>query len=551
MSFDLSKWYTNQWLPSRSAKLWTYFTFVILAIAGFTIVSDFGVGFDEFVNRRNGSVSYNYVKEIIGEYFKISLKQYDLGNINKVADLNLYQDRDYGVAFDLPAYAIERFFNIESPHWQHILRHGLTYLLFLAGCIAVYKTILFRYKNFRLAVLSVIIFIVSPRIFGDAFHNSKDIAFMSAYSIATYYMIQFFFTGFILRTSLYFAAATAFAINLRIVGIIFPIAATIIFVLYLFGRRNRSEIINYMIYIIACMILTVALWPWLWANPLENFVTAFVNMSRFRWDGWVLYLGDFYPVRQLPWHYLLVWIAISTPILYVLLFIIGTGIALKSVCTGFIRQQQNVFISQDLIVLGLFFGPLLLVLTSKPVIYDGWRQFYFIYPAFVYLVIRALTLDFLNGFLNRAYYLCITVLGLATISSTILWMTRAHPYQSTYFNSIVPITGQQLFEVDYWGLSNIELLRYLVKHQPEGMISVWGLGITSLGQAIPMLQSIDQTRIQIASDVSDATYVLTNYRLLDPNQRAIFNDITTEWNNIFDIKVDDRIIASIFIRKTR
>jgi hypothetical protein len=524
--------------------------FFALSIGGLVIIPDFGIGFDEVVNRRNGEVSFNYIKDLVSEYFKVNFNQQASIVGSNLNDLNTYQDRDYGVAFDLPAYAIERFFSIESSYYQYLLRHGLTYLIFLSGCVAIYETIRYRHRNSSLAVFAVIILICSPRIFGDAFHNSKDISFMSVYAITTYCMIRFF-SGFSLKASFLFAVATALAINLRIIGVIFPIGTSIIFALHLFSRYSQREVISYGFYLTACFLLTIAFWPWLWENPVDNFITAFTNMSRFRWDGWVLYFGELYPVRQLPWHYLPVWVGISTPLLYILLFIIGVASALKFIFIESIRQIQNITALQDLIILGLFLGPVLLVLISKPVIYDGWRQFYFLYPSFVYLVIRGLSLNIDNNLIRHTYYFCTATLGFVTILTTIIWMFKAHPYQSIYLNSTVPKSNIRLFELDYWGISNIELLRFLVQYQPEGIISVWGLGITSLGQSSLMLPLKEQARIQAVPDISSASYVLTNYRLLEPNQQSTLKSISTDWNNLFDIRVDGRIIASVFIRSSR
>lgn len=534
----------------KLGKLWTNLIFIFFAILGFAIVSDYGVGFDEFVNRKNGSISFYYVNELINSILGVNSAQSDAALINHSAILKSYQDRDYGVGFDLPAFAIERFLEINSPYWQHVLRHALTYCIFLAGCSAIFKTIRYYHNNFWLAVLSIIIFVLSPRIFGDAFHNSKDIVFMSAYAIATYLMIQFFsISNF--KTTLFFAIITAFAINLRIIGVIFLVATTIIFFLRLIRRYSRIELANYSIYLAVSIALTIAFWPWLWANPIDNFIAAFLNMSKFRWDGWVLYLGDLYPVRQLPWHYLPVWIGVSTPIFYIFLFIVGTGAAIKSVCVNAIRLRLKMPALQDLIILGLFFGPILLVLISKPVLYDGWRQFYFVYPAFVCLIIRGLSVALDSNRYRRTVHLLISVLGLFTITSTILWMIKAHPYQSVYLSPIVPKINKPFFELDYWGLSNIELLRFLVRYQPKGLISVAGLGITSLEQSLPLLSLDDRVRVQIAPDFSDATYVLTNYRLLDPSQRPIFNALSADWDSLFDIKVDGRTIASLFVRKAQ
>ena len=73
-------------------------------------------------------------------------------------------------------------------------------------------------------------------------------------------------------------------------------------------------------------------WPYLWSDPLVNFVSTLKNMSAYAWRGSIFYLGDYISAENLPWHYPLVWIFITTPVLYLFLFISGSSaIIFKSV----------------------------------------------------------------------------------------------------------------------------------------------------------------------------------------------------------------------------
>ena len=62
------------------------------------------------------------------------------------------------------------------------------------------------------------------------------------------------------------------------------------------------------------------MWPFLWENPVNNFLEAYKNMSVFRWNDYVLYMGNYTRASELPWHYGLVYMFITTPVLYVILF---------------------------------------------------------------------------------------------------------------------------------------------------------------------------------------------------------------------------------------
>ena len=54
-------------------------------------------------------------------------------------------------------------------------------------------------------------------------------------------------------------------------------------------------------------------------------------MSSYSWSGGIFYLGEYVNALNLPWHYPIVWILISTPILYIILFIIGSILIISKI----------------------------------------------------------------------------------------------------------------------------------------------------------------------------------------------------------------------------
>lgn len=529
--------------------------FIFLLLVGTLAVADYGVSYDEYVNRKNGGGSLNHIIEKIEKNFNFSIWVNDEALKPYRIPLNTYLDKDYGVAFDLPAFIIERALQINSARGQHILRHILTYLLFLAGCWAIYKTVAFRFSSVLLGLCSVAMIVLSPRIFADSFYNSKDIVFMSAVAIATYAMQRFFDKKDLAAAAL-FGLATAFAINIRIIGIIFPLAVVAIVVTGLLTRKQIMRVLPLIFYLAVSSGLTIVFWPWLWSNPLEHFVLAFSNMSKFRWEGWVLYLGNYYPSTNLPGHYLITWISISTPIVYLLLFGMGAFSIIKKTIANKFDLWRCPNELQDLIFFGLFFSPILLVLTYRPVLYDGWRQFYFVYPAFICLAIRGLVfvLQQKTSIGLRVFRTIFCAALGATLIYVAQWMVTHHPYQNLYFNLLTPAGSaesldgaSQTFELDYWGTTNIRALRFLLKHKASGPIRVWSLGITSIDQSLAMLNDIEKDRIQIVANPEDADFCVTNFRFINPQQRDFFQD--ERWLVIHRIIVDQRLVSSVFQKK--
>lgn len=519
----------------------------MLVLLGFYIVSDYGVTYDEYVNRRNGGVSLNYIATIIEKTFNISIFSGDQALAPYRIALDSYQDRDYGVAFDLPALVLERVLQINNVRDQYLLRHILTYLFFLVGCWALYKTVLIRFSSQFFGVCSVAMMILSPRIFADSFYNSKDIVFMSAAAIATYAMQRLFDKKDVISAA-YFALATAFAINIRIIAIIFPIAlATIV----LFGLLTRKQPLHTKVlifYVVVATVLTITFWPWLWTNPTERFMLAFSNMSKFRWEGWVLYLGNYYSASDLPRHYLMTWIAVSTPIFYLVLFAIGTLSIIKTTMFNKFLLWKSPEELQDLVFFGLFFSPLILVFINRPVLYDGWRQFYFVYPAFICIAIRGLTVGPKLLRHLKIYRFVLVSFFCATLIYVGSWMVTNHPFQNLYFNALATRGATQSFELDYWGTSNTRVLRYLLQYKPTGTLRIWSLGITAVTQSLVLLDEVDKNRIEIVNEADDAEFIVTNFRFITPEQRNFLRN--SDWLNIYNVVVDQRVISGVFEKIT-
>ena len=529
--------------------------FVFLLILGLFIVSDYGVSYDEYVNRKNGGVSLNHIVNKVEKNFNISIWTKDEAIAQYRIPLDTYQDKDYGVAFDLPVFALERALQINTVRDQYLLRHILTYLLFLCGCWALYKTVALRFSSEFLGLCSVAMMILSPRIFADSFYNSKDIVFMSAVAFTTYAM-QRCLDKQNATSAVLFGLTTALAINIRIIGVIFPIALVTIVLIGLLTRKQPLRIPLLLLYLATSSGFTILFWPWLWSNPAEHFLMALSNMSKFRWEGWVLYLGNYYPSTNLPRHYLITWIIITTPIAYLILFGLGTLLIIKRMIANRLELWRNSNELQDLVFLGLFFSPIILVLIYRPVLYDGWRQFYFVYPSLICLAIRGLTCTPQFRFIRlRSIFRTVlfSVFGV-TLIAVGSWMMTHHPFQNLYFNVLTPKgssesfeRASQLFELDYWGTSNVRVLRYLLQSRASGTIRIWSLGITSVAQSLAMLDENEKVRIQIVTDPEEAEFCITNFRFITPEQRDFLKD--NSWSTIYSVVVDQRIVSSVLQKK--
>ena len=162
-----------------------YIFFIIYFILGIGIYDDYGISFDENINRTNGFVSLNYVIN----FFNLN---FDLNPFYKnVPQINKYIDREYGIVFDLPAAAIEVILGIKNTKAIYLLRHLMTFVIFFLSTICFYFLCLNIFKDKLISLIGLIILIFSPRVFAESFYNSKDIIFLSFLIFSIHLNVKF------------------------------------------------------------------------------------------------------------------------------------------------------------------------------------------------------------------------------------------------------------------------------------------------------------------------------------------------------------------------
>jgi hypothetical protein len=208
---------------------------------------------------------------------------------------------------------------------------------------------------------------------------------------------------------------------------------------------------------------------------------------------------------------------VSTPLLYGASFLMGVGFCLKNFLMNPIRfyhTQRN-----DLIFLLWFFVPLLAIIVRHSVLYDGWRHVFFVYPAFLLIAMTGLNGVFQriqSYFAGRGSSWLKWGLGaaiLVALSSPIYFMVRYHPYQNLYFNALAGgmEKAKRNFELDYWGLSYLEGLKYILKQDPAPRIPVT-FPAPGGQRSFRLLSPEERKRIVYVKDMKDAKYFLSNYR---------------------------------------
>jgi hypothetical protein len=210
---------------------------------------------------------------------------------------------------------------------------------------------------------------------------------------------------------------------------------------------------------ITAMYLT---WPYLWTNPVVNFMASVNQMSAYPWQGEVLLNGELYYSYDLPYYYLpiLLFAQMTEPVWF--LAVIGVVISIYS-----FKKQSELLI---LFVLW-FLLPLIAFIIFRPVLYDNFRQVLFILPP-IFLTAGVV----FEKIQNKIWQVVIITICLLP---NILGIISLHPYEYVYYNSFVNQTKNlhDRFEADYWLTSYREAAEYINQNaSPKAAVWVEGPG---------------------------------------------------------------------------
>src|SRR5215831_11491951 len=143
------------------------------------------------------------------------------------------------------------------------------------------------------------------------------------------------------------------------------------------------------------------------------------------------YSHDVLKATQLPWHYIPVWLLITTPLIYTVFVVLG---GCQFLVTA-LMAPRRLLVERPLDVamaLALLLPPTA-VIVQHSTVYDGWRHLYFIYPAFLFFAVlgvaslsRAATRLAAYFKPARAVLLLLVAVPVAGVGLT---MARMHPHE--------------------------------------------------------------------------------------------------------------------------
>ncbi len=365
-----------------------------------------------------------------------------------------------------------------------------------------------------IACLAFIMLAFHPRIYAHSFFNTKDIPFLATVlmlMLAAQVAFQKDKWGWYLLAGV----ASGYATSIRAMGILFAVVITYFFIVDFFRTVTRKGNVAAALLDTACFIggfcgTLYLCWPYLWGNPVDNFVESFTNLSNIVWSGRVLFEGVSYAGNMLPLSYMPTWFSITVPELWLIAGVAGC----IWVAIDFLRKPsrfiENTRERNFLLYLVGFLAPAAAMMIFHGVNIDDWRHLYFIYPSFVMLALLVVSRLAVGGRKIVAVTLCALQVALVGF-----FMIRNHPFQQVYFNNLVSHRPEYLrthFDLEYWGCSYKQGVDYILAHDTSSIIRMtdWPEPDANALRFLPAKQA---ARIEKLYNGERPDYYLTNFRM--------------------------------------
>jgi hypothetical protein len=127
-------------------------------------------------------------------------------------------------------------------------------------------------------------------------------------------------------------------------------------------------------------------------------------------------------------------------------------------------------------------------------------------------------------------------------------MYKNHPFQYVYFNLLASKNFNEKFEMDYFGVSNKNVLEYIAEKEDK-KVRIYNLSTTDLNLSKKILKKEIRGKINIVGDINSADYVTNNYRDWNGKTEPAKFVIPKNFKILYEIKVDDVPINSIYKKK--
>ena len=347
----------------------------------------------------------------------------------------------YGQSVDNFTAMINRAFSIEN---EFLTRH-LTGAFFF-WLLLVFAGLLGKELSGSYWVSAIVVFgiLLTPRLFGQAFGNLKDIPFAVGYLAGVLFIIRFLkeMPQPKWKTTIYLGLAIAFTNSVRIGGLVlFAYLATGLLALFILKPfllkyivSTKSFFVRFvgqgLVIVITGYFLGLLFWPYALQNVIQNPIESLSVMDHYKVSIRQIFEGKVFWSTGLPWYYLPKWIWISTPEFVILGFIYFLAFLTYKFTKPFSEQ-----LFYELFAFFTLLFPVVYVIAIGSNLYSGIRQMLFVVPVLVVLA-SAGAYYFLKSSSSRKIRIPATVLFFLFMLMPLVHQAKTFPVDYVYFNAI-------------------------------------------------------------------------------------------------------------------
>ncbi len=417
-------------------------------------------------------------------------------------------DRFYGVTFKLPALLLERALGLQGSRAVFLLRHALSHLVFIAGGV-VGALLAWRLFGSRwLGLLTMLLFLLHPRIYAHSFFDSNDPPFAAAFMLALYLIHHVFRHGapgaFALGGV---GVSVGLAVGLRVFGLILLPAVLALLALDVWqaadARARRRALFGGMAFTAAALLTTYVLHPYAWEYP-GRMLEAVAVFAQYPPPFWTRFLGEAVQSDAVPPHYIPTWFAVTAPPVTLLLGVVGAAVVLARAARRPRAAAAAGALRFQLLLLGCAVLPVLVFAAVQAHVHAGWQQMYFLWAPFSLLAAagaqwlagpplpahggpasaRAVArgaparvrgwMAHVRPRLARARRAAVVgAAGLGAVS-TAASMAALHPHQHVYFSPLVQLASAAAQNFSLYGgiQSRRQGLEHLLQRYPDDLVFV-------------------------------------------------------------------------------
>jgi hypothetical protein len=467
---------------------------------------DYGLGWDDYTHSQYGALLIDLYKSGFTDQRALSF-------------VNLYM---YGGGFDMIATLAAKVL----PFGLFETRRLVGAIIGLIGLVATWR--LGRRLGGPFAGLIALVLVATcPLYYGHMFINAKDGPFAAVMAIALLGLVRAFeeYPKPTPATLALCGIGFGLSIGARVLGgfalmeALFPLPFMIaIRAGAAAWKPALAECGTFLVRFIPAAIFAYLLmglvWPWSVVSPLNPFRAVEYFSTVFEKPWRELFAGQLIPVDDMPRSYVPTLFAVQVPELMLLLGLCGLAGALIFIVRSTDNSSAGAGRRAAFLAVALAATlPILIAVTTRPVVYNGIRHIVFVLPPFAALGGLAATWVWQR---LQAYGRTAVMAGclalLAGLASPIVDMVRLHPYEYTDYNHLaggVP-GARKNFMLDYWGLAfkqaSQKLAAYAQAESSARSGKVWTVAVC--GPHPPVAVALGSDRYNIVWDPKDADFAM-------------------------------------------